>query len=313
MFFLTKTKIYFLRIAGWAGVAARLALAGLLIVSLGLSMLAPEALPAQHSVAPVSVVESVKDLPVSTIKPAVKNVVKTKFKLAKKTAVAPVQQPLVFDLSAAAKIDRLINLANLLPPNYIPQDLVRVADYGIPTAKDPGSSEMRLRLAQDAGSTDMSNNLPMRLAQLLSLCRAETEETVAVRSGYRSYGTQATLFARRGFAGGNTAPGSSEHQSGLAFDLAIEGRFITAKSKTYSCFTTYAADYGFILSYPAGNRYLAGHAVTEPWHWRYIGVQAAQLAKSSGMTGRPQEFLATLPGNDIGVIPQTLLAATKPN
>lgn len=218
--------------------------------------------------------------------------------------------PVVADLSDAARIAKLINLAHLLPSNYVPSDLVRVADYGIATAKDANSSEMRLRLAQDADSTDPAANLPSRLGKLLDICRAETDEVVALRSGYRSYSTQAALFARRGFVGGNTAPGSSEHQSGLAFDLAINGQFITAQSKTYGCLTTHASDYGFILSYPSGNRYLAGHAIVEPWHWRYVGVSVALFEKAQGMTSKPQEFLATLPENSPTVIPQTIIATT---
>lgn len=223
----------------------------------------------------------------------------------------PFTPTIVADLSDAARIDRLINLDHPLPKNYTPMDLVRAADYGIPTAKDPDSSEMKLRLAADPVSSDASANLPSRLATLLTICHKETGEVAALRSGYRSYATQAALFARRGFAGGNTSPGTSEHQSGLSFDLAVSGEFITAKSKTYGCFAAHAPDYGFILSYPAGNRYLAGHAIVEPWHWRYVGVDVAQAQRSRGMQAQPQEFLATLPGNESGAHTATLVVANK--
>ena len=42
-----------------------------------------------------------------------------------------------------------------------------------------------------------------------------------------------------------------------------------------------AADYGFILRYPKDKQDIT-KIIYEPWHWRYVGVEAAKAMKASG-------------------------------
>lgn len=137
--------------------------------------------------------------------------------------------------------------------------------------------------------------MPARLAQLVSLCRAESGERVTLRSGYRSYQTQSDLFARIGYKGTVTPPGMSEHQLGLAVDIDVDSRLMRRSDATYQCFDENAFRFGFILSYPPGNDYLPGADSYEPWHWRYVGISTAQLYREAGPDQKPQEFLAALP------------------
>lgn len=103
-----------------------------------------------------------------------------------------------------------------------------------------------------------------------------------VGSAYRSFGTQASLKANYKVTfGAGTAnsfsadQGYSEHQLGTAVDLttdeqngALEGFEKTPES---AWLLAHAYEYGFILSYPAGNKYY----IYEPWHWRFVGVDLA--------------------------------------
>ena len=74
----------------------------------------------------------------------------------------------------------------------------------------------------------------------------------------------------------NAVPGYSEHQTGCAIDLtapgvpAADGSF--ARSKAFAWMQSHAAEYGFHLSFPPGNKY--GYEY-EPWHWRYIAGSAS--------------------------------------
>ena len=45
--------------------------------------------------------------------------------------------------------------------------------------------------------------------------------------------------------------------------------------------TENAHKYGFILRYTADKMHITG-IVDEPWHWRYVGVEAAKAMKASG-------------------------------
>ena len=192
-------------------------------------------------------------------------------------------------------MNRPVSQNFLLDAEYAPTDLISASEYSVPTAKSPNIDEMKLRLAADPDADPREANLPVRLAQLISLCRSESGERLSLRSGYRSYNTQHGLYQRIGSLGTVTPPGMSEHQTGLAADINVSGRFMRQSDRSYQCFEENAYRFGFILSYPPANDYLPGEDSYEPWHWRYVGVSTAQLYREAGPHHKPQEFLAALP------------------
>lgn len=108
-------------------------------------------------------------------------------------------------------------------------------------------------------------------------------------SGYRSYSLQEWLYnnyaAQDGYELADTyssRPGYSEHQAGLATDInSVEVSF--ANTAEFRWLQAHAAEYGFILRYPDGLEYITGFSY-EPWHYRYVGVEAAQQIVSEGLT-----------------------------
>ncbi len=92
-------------------------------------------------------------------------------------------------------------------------------------------------------------------------------------------------------------PGSSEHQTGLAVDivdtsyqLLDEAQEDTAVQKWLMA---HCAKYGFILRYPTGKSALTG-VNYEPWHYRYVGTEAAEEIMSQGLC--LEEYLSELTG-----------------
>jgi len=199
------------------------------------------------------------------------------------------------DSDRRADINRPVSQYFMLEPSYAPDDLVPASSYSIPTGKAPELDEMKLRLAADPDADPREANLPVRLAQLISSCRSESGEQISLRSGYRSYSTQHAVHQRNGNRGTVTPAGMSEHQTGLAADINISGRFMRQSDRTFQCFEENAFRFGFLLSYPPNNGYLPGEDSYEPWHWRYVGVQTAHLYREAGPYHKPQEFLAALP------------------
>jgi zinc D-Ala-D-Ala carboxypeptidase len=111
---------------------------------------------------------------------------------------------------------------------------------------------------------------------------------LTVRSAYRSYATQKSWYV----AGSTLVapPGASEHQSGLAADLAWihNGRLIRGTSfgvsRAGKWVHAHAAAYGFIQRYPKGSQKIT-HIRYEPWHYRYVGTDvAAGVNKTSSKT-----------------------------
>ena len=53
----------------------------------------------------------------------------------------------------------------------------------------------------------------------------------------------------------------------------------------------HCADYGFILRYPKDKTNITG-IIYEPWHFRYVGVEAAKYIMSNNLT-LEEYFLGT--------------------
>ena len=93
--------------------------------------------------------------------------------------------------------------------------------------------------------------------------------TVAINSGFRSYPEQQILHQgfTQGLPGFNLAapPGHSNHQNGIALDIAVTGG---AGTPIYDWLARHATSFGFVRTV---NR--------EPWHWE-LNEPAALLAKN---------------------------------
>ncbi len=117
-----------------------------------------------------------------------------------------------------------------------------------------------------------------------------------LKSGYRSYGTQATVYANyldrnNGVDDGYVAkPGSSEHQSGLCADI-LNADYAGRPTMTQDFKWTpeaqwmkeYCADFGFILRYTEEAEAVTGIKF-EPWHFRYVGEDIAAYIMAKEIT-----------------------------
>ena len=106
-----------------------------------------------------------------------------------------------------------------------------------------------------------------------------------IQTAYRTYAKQKEFFE----AGTTSAaPGTSEHNSGLAVDISnASGYFVGSAEETW--LLEHAHEYGFILRYPEEKEAITGFD-HEPWHFRYVGKEQAALIKESGLC--LEEYLA---------------------
>ena len=113
--------------------------------------------------------------------------------------------------------------------------------------------------------------------------------SLPLKSGYRSYSTQAALYNRyltnkgKVYADGISArAGHSEHQTGLAFDVGYVaesfGNTAAGKWLEANCHK-----YGFIIRYPKYKELVTGYNY-EPWHIRYVGVEVATEIMEKNLT-----------------------------
>ena len=125
--------------------------------------------------------------------------------------------------------------------------------------------------------------------QEMQAAAAKDGKSLSIRSGFRSYDTQKTLYnnyvARDGKAAADrysARPGHSEHQTGLALDINKASDSFTntpeAKWLAENCWK-----YGFIIRYPQGKEDITGYKY-ESWHVRYLGKELAKSVYESGLT-----------------------------
>ena len=92
----------------------------------------------------------------------------------------------------------------------------------------------------------------------------------------------------------SSAPGFSEHQSGLCVDFIEEGKseldVSFAESEAFAWLSENAYRFGFILRYPEGKEAVTGYSY-EPWHYRFVGREAATEIYAWGYT--LEEYLLT--------------------
>ncbi|MDI3193786.1 M15 family metallopeptidase [Pseudarthrobacter sp. AL07] len=157
----------------------------------------------------------------------------------------------------------------LAPADYVPADLVQP---NIPLAVP--------------GEAALLNSTTAAAAEAMFAAAAQDGVNMTLASGYRSYGTQVATYngyvAARGQADADTAsarPGYSEHQTGWSFDIGDGG----GACGFQPCFAdqpaavwakTNAHRFGFVVRYPWMFHPITGYYY-EPWHLRYIGVEAA--------------------------------------
>ena len=118
-----------------------------------------------------------------------------------------------------------------------------------------------------------------------------------VRAGYRSAGDQRKLLRKRilsaiqdgasfgeAIAGAEkyvAEPGTSEHELGLAVDINADADRSTS-DEVYGWLAQNAWKYGFVLRYPADKTDITGIDY-EPWHYRYVGQEAAKEMHKKGL------------------------------
>lgn len=75
--------------------------------------------------------------------------------------------------------------------------------------------------------------------------------------------------------------GCNESGSGLSVDI-ISASAGFSSTDEYKWLLNHAHEYGFILRYPENKTDITG-IIFQPWHWRYVGTEAAKEMKESNL------------------------------
>mgnify|MGYP000904875423 CR=1 FL=1 len=171
----------------------------------------------------------------------------------------------------------LVNLENPLSADYV-----------------PSLAKLSNGLMFDARAIDQLN-------AMIADAKAQGLSPI-ICSAYRTIDRQETLYInqvykqkKRGFNQENAEeearkrvayPSTSEHNLGLAVDIVAQSyQLLSSKqeeTKEMQWLIENCSNYGFILRYPKDKTEVTG-IIYEPWHFRYVGVEAAKEIMKKGL------------------------------
>ena len=183
----------------------------------------------------------------------------------------------------------LVNKENPCGESYVPENL-----SAVPAELTLYGKEIKLE-----------ENAALAAEALILELHARGYEDIVITSGYRDYAYQQVLFntylgnemtkhpdwtaeqCRAEVLTYSALPGESEHQTGLCVDLISNQNVVLdatfANHPAYAWLTENAHNFGFILRYPEGEEGTTGYSF-EPWHYRFVGVEAATKIHQKGLT-----------------------------
>lgn len=193
----------------------------------------------------------------------------------------------------------LVNRDNLLDKSYKPSPLVKVNGVKRATStavEMQGTAAEKLVEMFNAARQVFEYNYVNEKGKTVTATYDENGMVLYLKSGYRSYGTQATVYANYLARNNNvddgysSPPGASEHQSGLCADILNADYASRSRMTQDFKWTAEAqwmkencADFGFILRYTEDGEALTKTAF-EPWHFRYVGESIAEYIMGRGIT-----------------------------
>lgn len=218
-------------------------------------------------------------------------------------------------IELAAERDKILQeLITVLTAEEEIVEVEEIEEVQAPAPKEPGwelflvndsnplPSGYQFELVNGVDGQQVDKRILEPLKEMLSAMRTAGLRPV-VCSGYRSIERQSELFynyiverVEEGWSYEDAfykaktriaAPGTSEHQTGLAVDIVGRNHQMLdsnqAQTKEAKWLVEHCAEYGFILRFPEGKETITG-VEYESWHFRYVGKEAAGYIMENEIT-----------------------------
>ena len=161
---------------------------------------------------------------------------------------------------------------------------------------NPIPDDYKVQLLSLSNGEQIDTRIYPDLQAMFDAAREEGLE-LFVRNGYRTFEEQQELYDEKinafideGYSleeaiqqaeGWVALPGTSEHQLGLSVDINPDLEVSTV-DEVYSWLENNSYKYGFVKRYPSDKADITG-INDEPWHFRYVGHEAAEEMFEQGL------------------------------
>lgn len=168
----------------------------------------------------------------------------------------------------------LVNSSNVIPDGYAPTELTELSNGQSVDKRIYPSLQSMFDDARAQGVYPVVSSGYRTAKQQQSEMDDKIQEYIDDgKSEDEARALAATYVAQVGY---------SEHEAGLAIDIVAKANK-SDDDTVWAWMKEHCAEYGFILRYPEGKEGVTGMSY-EPWHFRYVGVEAAQKIMGTGIT-----------------------------
>ena len=182
----------------------------------------------------------------------------------------------------------LVNKQHPIADSFVPADLVNMSEYcdsELVKIKYSGTQGVReavdalmdmLRAAKADGVTNWQVSAAYRSVQDQQEIMDEKVKSLMETNGLSQ--TKAAKAAQKTVAD----PGTSEHHTGLAFDMTVPGGGSFISTQQCKWLHKHCWDYGFIVRYQADKESITGF-LAEAWHIRYVGKEHSIVMRDNNL------------------------------
>ena len=187
----------------------------------------------------------------------------------------------------AGSMPLLVNKEKPVGGDFIPSDLVDMSTYcdsSLVKIKYDGTQGVReavdalqtmLKAAKDDGITNW---------QVSAAYRSYQDQVDIMEQNVKSYMRNNDLSRKQAESAAKQTvadPGTSEHHTGLAFDVTVPGTSMFKGTKQQKWLHEHCWDYGFIIRYTDEKQEITGF-LGEEWHIRYVGTEHSKIMQEKG-------------------------------
>ncbi len=187
----------------------------------------------------------------------------------------------------AGSMPLLVNKDKPVDSDFIPSDLVDMSTYcdsSLVKIKYDGTQGVReavdalltmLKAAKDDGITNW---------QVSAAYRSYQDQVDIMEQNVKSYMRNNDLSRKQAESAAKQTvadPGTSEHHTGLAFDMTVPGTSTFKGTKQQKWLHEHCWDYGFIIRYTDEKQEITGF-LGEEWHIRYVGTEHSKIMQEKG-------------------------------
>ena len=187
----------------------------------------------------------------------------------------------------AGSMPLLVNKDKPVDGDFIPSDLVDMSTYcdsALVKIKYDGTQGVReavdalltmLKAAKADGITNW---------QVSAAYRSYQDQVDIMESNVKSYMNSNGLSRKQAESAAKQTvadPGTSEHHTGLAFDVTVPGTSTFKGTKQQKWLHEHCWDYGFIIRYTDEKQEITGF-LGEEWHIRYVGTEHSKIMQEKG-------------------------------